>query len=429
MKTTTPTFHTNYNRHPNGYVQLVMTCSDTRLFYSIGATISEKAWIAAKKKEGKFLNYLPADVKAQILEVESLVSEFTEGKTEVRAKALKNYLKEKQGKTEQPGERNHGFFEFVSGRLGEMRNGVLLNKGKTYSPSTIKNLESSLNTLKTFNPDLTLNDNGEEVLERFLSWSRKEGMGLSYSDRIIKDWKKFHRLCGKKLEFKRLDRKDIKTKKIYLSLPEIEALENADLPRLAREKEIPLMPSDEEIRDRYIINLFTALRISDMKELNETRVVGDNIYFESTQKTKEPVVIKMNSVIKRILNKRGGQFPRQYHEVTVNRRIKEIAKMVGITQKVEVKISQLPKFVKENLHELVEAGKIEILKDTVLIGKNELITNHTARRSAITNALRQGIPPTHIKGFTGLSFKTIEVYDKATPEDLAEDIGRFAMFQ
>jgi integrase len=159
-----------------------------------------------------------------------------------------------------------------------------------------------------------------------------------------------------------------------------------------------------------------------MKELTISRIVEGKIYFESTQKTKKRVVIPILPPVQRIIDKYNGELPYQYHDVTVNRRIKVIASLEGITKKEEIKISELPVFIRENLKALILDRKIERLKETVLIPKNELITNHTARRSFITNMLRKGISLDRVQGATGLSFATIErKYNKATAEELAGD--------
>jgi site-specific recombinase XerD len=202
--------------------------------------------------------------------------------------------------------------------------------------------------------------------------------------------------------------------KPYLNAKEIKMLE-----------ELELTGTDEEIRDRYIVNLFTGLRISDMKNLVIDKVDHNIINFKATQKTGAPVSIPIATPVRKMLNKYNGQFPPQHNEVYVNRRIKVICKKAGIIKPIELKVSEMSIQLKTRL---IKEGFMNGNEATVKIPKNELITNHTARRSMTTNMLRSGIPINKARKITGMSIKTLERYDKVTPEENAQDLQSHAFF-
>ena len=188
---------------------------------------------------------------------------------------------------------------------------------------------------------------------------------------------------------------------------------------IATLKSLKLTGTNEEIRDRYIVNLLTGLRISDMNNPVIDRIDGIKINFRSTQKTGAPVSIPIAPLVRRMLEKYDGQFPPQHHEIVVNRRIKVICGLAGITKTVEIKVSEMSQRLKARLIDEAFMDGIEV---TVKIPKNELITNHTARRSMTTNMLRSGIAMNRARKVQGMSLKTLMRYDKITPEENADDL-------
>jgi integrase len=98
-------------------------------------------------------------------------------------------------------------------------------------------------------------------------------------------------------------------------------------------------------------------------------------------------------------------------EQKINAHIKEVARLAGITQPVEA-----TKFV--NHRAVVDWWP-----------KCDVITTHTARRSAATNMYKAGIPSISIMRITGhTTEKSFMKYIKITAEENAELMARNAFF-
>lgn len=390
-----------------------VSCTDVRFSYSIGYSITKKDWSEAKQ--------LPQDrdhlteIIDRIIKLKARVKEFCKDKKTVYRDDLKNFILIKDGKKSIQAEAANIFFATVERIIEDADSGKLLKEDlKPFAKTTIKNWKASKSRLMEFNPNLSFADNDEKTYNEFKSWANAQDFGASYIDKLIKDWKSFFKYgrYPAPTKFKRLGVGV--PEKPYLNTTEIAILEALEL-----------TGTDEEIRDRYIVNLYTGLRISDMKNLIIDRIDGDKINFKSTQKTGAPVSIPIAAPIKKMLNKYNGQFPPQHHEVHVNRRIKVICGKAGITKPIELKVSEMNSRLKARL---IKEGFMNGSEVTVKIPKNELITNHTARRSMTTNMLRSGIPMNKARKIIAMSLKTLERYDKITAEENADDLKHHSFF-
>lgn len=113
----------------------------------------------------------------------------------------------------------------------------------------------------------------------------------------------------------------------------------------------------------------TVQRFSDYSTINEGNIrtleSGQLVIDLKQQKTGNHVVIPIRPELQAILDQYGNRLPKSY-EQKVNKYIKEIAREVGITEKIEVSY--------------VENGE----KKTHLVEKCDLVKTHTARRSGAT---------------------------------------------
>lgn len=162
---------------------------------------------------------------------------------------------------------------------------------------------------------------------------------------------------------------------IFLSIEELQKLNN-----------LKLNPRRSQVRDLFVIGCFTALRLSDYSSLSESNFdLKNNQIRILTQKTKEPVVIPMHPVVREIIDRNGGYVFLQYgrSEYNFNKVLKRIAQSAGFTEEV--------------LIERTRGGQIhrDIKK------KYELVSSHTARRTAATNMHLAGIPDFRIMLITG----------------------------
>lgn len=213
-------------------------------------------------------------------------------------------------------------------------------------------------------------------------------------------------------------------KTIYLSLDELQRIADLEItpeliaehfPESVRENvsaEANLAKKAaalEVVRNKFLLGAYTALRVSDFNHLRDVHIDGE--YFRiTTQKTGAQVVIPIHPIIRRIIAS-GFDISTPVSDQKINQHIKEVARMAGITQ-------------------LVEGTKY--IQHRAVVGffpKCDLITTHTARRSAATNMYKAGIPSISIMRITGhTTEKSFMKYIKITAEENAELMAKNAFF-
>ena len=164
------------------------------------------------------------------------------------------------------------------------------------------------------------------------------------------------------------------------------------------------------IRNKFLIGAYTGLRVSDYNHLKKENIDG-NFIRVTTKKTGTTVVIPIHPNLRKILES-DFNMSATISEQKINMHIKEIARYAGITQKVEGS-------------KLVN-GRVEI----GYWDKCDLVTTHTARRSAATNMFKAGIPSLSIMFITGhKTEKAFLKYIKISQEENAELMAKNPFFQ
>lgn len=199
-----------------------------------------------------------------------------------------------------------------------------------------------------------------------------------------------------------------KTKDIYLKEDEINLVYNTSFEQ----------DYLDNAKDWFIIGLRTGFRISDFLKLTSKNIDSDFIYKE-TLKTEFPVIIPIHEQVKRILDKRNGNFPRTISDQKFNDYIKIICEKAGIKEIVEgAKITPI---------EITENGKKKTLhrKTFGKFPKHELVSSHICRRSFASN-LYGKIETLTIMKITGHSTeKQFLDYIKITPKEYAEKLKAY----
>lgn len=139
---------------------------------------------------------------------------------------------------------------------------------------------------------------------------------------------------------------------------------------------------EQEIKDYFILGCLTALRFSDYSRLQVKNFVRNKIVIK-TKKTNTPVQIPIHPVVREIIAKYDKHLPSPPSLQHFNREIKIICKKTGIRGKVLCERTK---------------GRKRISR---LVPKYQLISSHTARRSAATNMYLAGILPFRIMLITG----------------------------
>lgn len=168
-----------------------------------------------------------------------------------------------------------------------------------------------------------------------------------------------------------------------------------------------------EVRDYFVIGCMTGLRYSDYSRLNETNFDRDtNMIRVKTQKTGVVISVPMHRFVREILRKYDYRLPKPRCIQYFNRAVKEISKMVGITEPI--------------LWERTVGTEV-IRKE---IPKWELVSSHTARRSFATNMFLQNIPTYRIMLITGhKSESSFFKYIRVTREENAATLAGHLFFQ
>lgn len=157
---------------------------------------------------------------------------------------------------------------------------------------------------------------------------------------------------------------------------------------------------EEEVRDMFVISCYTALRISDIQQLNKANITASTISLYQT-KTKEQVEIPILKEIRPILDKyKESGFPRLSPKCA-NQHVRMLFMRCGLDE---------PVTYKEN------RGGVVHIKTAP---KWQLISFHTARRSCITNLYKRGYPPNYIMTLSGHhSQQAFQRYMRASSKEL-----------
>lgn len=163
-------------------------------------------------------------------------------------------------------------------------------------------------------------------------------------------------------------------------------------------------------KNKFLIGAFTGLRVSDFNRLSEVNIQDDRIRIR-TKKTDAHTVIPVHWVIREILDA-GFDIATPLSEQKLNEHIKEVCQLAEIDNPVEI------------TH---YAGGRRI---TAVSPKWQLVSNHTARRSGITNMVKAGIPIAAVmKISTHTTVKSFMAYLKISLEENADILAESSFFK
>lgn len=300
--------------------------------------------------------------------------------------------------------------------------------------STGKKYYSTLQKLKAFEKKyrltLTFRDINLQFYDKFERFILEQGYTLNYlgslfrcikvAYRDARDIDGLHNLH--ETEKRGFSSPNIASKSVYLTQDELrriaeveitaESLKTAFPDTYGSSRDVNLIRKAESLnicRNKFLFGAYTALRVSDFNRLSRANI-SDGFFRVTTQKTGAAVVIPIHPILQRILDS-GFDVSGGISEQKINKHIKEIARMAGITQLVEA-----TKFV--NHRAVIDWWP-----------KCDVITTHTARRSAATNMYKAGIPAISIMRITGhTTEKSFMKYIKITAEENAELMAKNAFF-
>ena len=292
--------------------------------------------------------------------------------------------------------------------IDDRESGKVLNQGKLFSKTTIRNYRSNLNKLTEYCKHLnqkTISStdiiNKEFILgfENFLTIEQElklntvgEGMKtlksfleVLYSQDIIpfNPFRKFKISLAKE-----------NTTSIALDDEELKELFQLDLSH---------NPTLELVRDQFLVLCWTGLRISDFKSFND--IPKDQLVINiNNKKTHQDSGIPIFPAAQTILDKYNGHFPRLISEQKMNDNLKIIGEMTkGLNRHIEVSYTKGGKRVKE------------------IKKRYELLSLHVGRRTMITNLISMGFNDRECMLVSSHSSeKTLRIYVKDNKKNRLE---------
>lgn len=383
---------------------LYYTCSDARLKYYLGKSVHPDDWDSkAQTAHKKSIRQIIARL---VTFIEDTQAQYDGQLKKLTKKQLIEKLDQFLQKTPKVTRSIYEPFEKV---IALMREGKILTpKNLPYGAGTVRTIEHAAAILKKFNPTLTFEDISLTTREDFIYFCHQNNFSVNYTGTLIKNWKTLLRITNDKGYHDNLiyDHKDFK--KMDEETDDI-ALDDIEL-KLLYEKDLSFYPRWEVARDWFMLDCYTGLRVSDLVRLSGINRSKDFITI-ANEKTDEKVVIPIHPVARAILIKYKG-FPPAITDVEINRSIKQVAEYCKLDEVV--------------LYTMTKGGK----RQDFYLKKFELISNHTARRSFITNLLTMGVPDAIVMKLTGIkSPNTLKRYNKMTALRAAKKASEHAYFK
>jgi integrase len=382
-----------------------------RMKYYISESINPKYWNRDNKRAketSKFREHPEFNTRLDNLctGIKNVYRRYLNDRNEVpNPSLLKTLLDQEFDKKVKVTEQPIDFFRFFENLISQSKSGTRLNPktGKPISPNTVKTYNTTLKHLQNFQKIIKKKIDFETIdldfYSDFIEYLTKEvrlstnaiGKNIQILKLILGDAAEHGLNKNTAFKGKRFITIREKSESIYLNQEELNEIAALDL---SENKKL------EKVRDLFIIGCYTGLRFSDVSTLTSKNIKEGEI--EITQiKTGDPVRIPCHSVVKKLLNKYDGEFPKAYSNQKTNEYLKEIGK------KVESLKSHFSK-------SFTKAGQ----RATKNFPKWELLTTHTARRSFATNLYLAEVPPITIMAITGhRTEKAFMKYIKVTPKE------------
>lgn len=315
-----------------------------------------------------------------------------------------------------------------------MREQIEVSK-KTRAYTTTRSYTTTLNKLTDYEKytgkRLKFSDIDIDFYLNFRGWFFERANAKNYFGTMIKNVKKFmndslidgvHTYEGHKHPKFKVEQEDADT--VYLSMEELEKIHDLNIDEELIKTHHPELHAgnikrkiDSLIitRAKFLIGAYTLLRVSDYKRLTDVNVKDGVIRIKPKKRSKgrmnRDVVIPMHPIVKEILSS-GFDLDTEMSEQKLNKHIKELCQLAGINQTEIIVKTEKGKEVERHFE------------------KWELVTSHTARRSAATNMLMAGIEASDIMILGNWSSeKSFWKYIRLEPEINAKRLSGHSFFQ
>lgn len=284
-------------------------------------------------------------------------------------------------------------------------------KSKRMSPSYMKSYTTLCyhvdNFSKKFDANIFTNSVNEEFLDDFILYLESCNLRMNYIKNIVGLVKAMASKAGSygyaiDPSFDNVVLDDEQTFSVYLSMNEITRIYYFRGLSLKKQK----------IRDIFVLGCLTALRYSDYSQLTQDNFIENNIV-KVTKKTNTKVVIPLHDYVREIYSRYGSEITLNLSIQHFNRYVKEICQEVGLCDEIKYSYTRGSKVVTE------------------VKQKWELISSHTARRSAATNMHLTRRMSTHqIMAITGhTTEKSFFRYIRLSYDEISQSISADPFFK
>lgn len=304
------------------------------------------------------------------------------------------------------------FVPFIEKYADESENRINLKTGKKIAARTIQKYRTTIKQIKAFENTLKLKlkltDINLEFHKKFTNYLKLEqNYSNTLIEKIISQIKGFIREA-KEMGYEIND--EIESKKFTFNRDEtIDTYLNTDEIDLIFKLDLSDNESLDNVRDIFIIGLWTGLRISDLNRIDQFHFSNNSIKIIETQKTGSTVEIPIHPMVKEILKKHNNELPRIISEQKFNNYIKKVCELAGIDEMVLGSVKNAETNRKEK-------GYFE---------KFKLITSHTARRSFATNHYGKIDDRTLMAITTHKSVSQFHKYIKTTQKEYADRLAKY----
>ena len=295
-------------------------------------------------------------------------------------------------------------------------------KGTNYAASTVKSVRAAMTQFGNFQIEKGRNIDFQDVdmnfYHEYTAYLKEKNYSINSIGKCIKELKTILRAAeseGYEVNPKYKDKKfkgtRIEVDSIYLTRDDLSKIMSADISKLSQGYDLA--------RDIFMVGVWTAQRVSDYNNLSREnikqhripKIIDNKLVYKEFQtveirqkKTGSKVSVPVSSELKSILERYDYQLPNLEDQV-LNRYMKDICKLAGLDDTVEVQTTKGGKAVKEFKQ------------------KWELVHSHTARRTGATLMYLAGMDYYDIMRITGHTSPTmLKKYIKADSIEVADKI-------
>lgn len=295
-----------------------------------------------------------------------------------------------------------------------------------FGPRRAKTIQTAINKLKKFNPNLTFNDIDKKFYRELITWLEEKGYSVNYVGSIIKDLKRIlnyatENEANHNITYQQFKKPAEDVYNIYLTETEIESIYHLDITTDIVKEWHKKQQETTGTNKNHLTDESIRRQVESLKQAKNLFVVGcwTGLRVENYLKIDPEIQVNMETgFLHAIANKNGPKL-----KIPLHRIVREIYKNEGLPgqmsqQKLNEKIKILGELAEIN-EKIIFTRTIGGKRKEFTKLKYEMITSHTARRSFASNLLSRGIPKQYIMAVTGHSMeKSFNKYTQAVQKDM-----------